>query len=492
MVQPQNLLFPIILMVVLRGTAAPVLFKWFLNRDVTIGAPFYNGTIIPLSTPLSILSGYIHYRGFIRSMDGAGKVVLVRARPLQLPSIIGKSSSSGTRAKDAFFPSSFSPHSTIPKSMGDLSDLESLCGVLRFLLFCIISLPPGVNERLTRAQKVKRQMLRPHGQQRNEEINAEGYPGHTTGRSREIANHPFSKHNQGWVGKNLSLGSPREQSFFLAATQFPKTGKRITLTPSLGRGGGKGSRVWYPPGLKDAKRWMQRKIVFFSNKGKIQFTQLLPLGSELHIGRERRCLRGIDQLHGPTPHSICGNLIIHKPSLAKPVRHPLPIPDASSVRNPAASSVPTPLDLLRERDPRDPSLLPGGPFVFKHDGSLRAIIDLLPIHFEADSVKLNTLGSWINHEHNSCFPLWWTMFPEKRFSFSNQETSTTKVAIHTNPFTDPYALMGTGSFETGWYTTIMKPPSISCIRIGFLLASLGGLRSLLRQLALDKSNRNQE
>jgi len=89
--------------------------------------------------------------------------------------------------------------------------------------------------------------------------------------------------------------------------------------------------------------------------------------------------------------------------------------------------------------------------------------------------------SW-RSKHNS-FPLWLTMFPEKRFSLSNQETSTTKVAIHTNLFTDPYALIGTGSFEIGWYITIIKLPFIFCIWIGFILASLGGLRSFLHQLA---------
>ncbi|CAK7324397.1 unnamed protein product [Dovyalis caffra] len=52
-----------------------------------------------------------------------------------------------------------------------------------------------------------------------------------------------------------------------------------------------------------------------TNTKKIQFTQRLPLGSELHMGKERCCLRGLDHLHGPTSHSICGNLMIYKPSL---------------------------------------------------------------------------------------------------------------------------------------------------------------------------------
>lgn len=126
-----------------------------------------------------------------------------------------------------------------------------------------------------------------------------------------------------------------------------------------------------------------------TNTKKRQFTQLLPLGSELYIGKERCCLRGIDQLHGPTFHSICGNLIIYKPSLKNP-------------------------------------------FIFEHDGSLRAIIDLLPITaplYQNEEVEKKYIyfffhffhgdRSWRNREHNS-FPLWLTVFPEKRFSFSNQ------------------------------------------------------------------------
>ncbi|CAN4076787.1 unnamed protein product [Withania somnifera] len=67
------------------------------------------------------------------------------------------------------------------------------------------------------------------------------------------------------------------------------------------------------------------------------FTQQLPLGFELHMGKERCCLQGLDHLNGPTFHSICGNLMIYKPSLTS--------------------------DRL----------------MFEHDESLRA--DSLPIHF---------------------------------------------------------------------------------------------------------------
>lgn len=168
----------------------------------------------------------------------------------------------------------------------------------------------------------------------------------------------------------------------------------------------------------------------------------MPLGSELHMGKERCCLRGLDHLHGPTFHSICGNFMIYKPSRTN--------------------------DRL----------------IFEHDESLRA--DLLPIHFPTsyENGKLeHFLHRWMkNREHNNC---WLTMFPEKRYF--RERTSTTEVAIHTNLFTDLYALIGTGSSRTsGWYTTIMKLPFLFFIRIGFMLASLGGSRSLLRQLQKDK------
>ncbi|KAM7249302.1 hypothetical protein ACFE04_019629 [Oxalis oulophora] len=157
---------------------------------------------------------------------------------------------------------------------------------------------------------------------------------------------------------------------------------------------------------------------------------------------------GLDHLHGPTSHSICGNLMIYKPSLTN--------------------------DRL----------------MFEHDESLRA--DLLLINFPAsyENGKLeHFLHRCMKNRENKNF--WFTMFPEKRYF--RETTSTTEVAIHTNLFTDLYASIGTGSSRTGgWYTTIMKLPFIFFIRIGFLLASSGGSRSLLRQLQKDKLRWHRE
>ncbi|MCL7029412.1 hypothetical protein MKW94_023837 [Papaver nudicaule] len=170
--------------------------------------------------------------------------------------------------------------------------------------------------------------------------------------------------------------------------------------------------------------------VLLSNTKKIQFTQRLPLGSELNMGKERCSLRGLDHLHGPTFRGICGNLMIYQPSLTK--------------------------DRL----------------IFEHDSSLRAALTSLPIASYENGKLEQFLHRWMkNSEHKN---FWLTI--------------TTEVAIHTNLFTDLYASIGTGSSRTGgWYTTLMKLPFIFCIQIGFLLASSGGSRSL--RILLKKENR---
>ncbi|KAI3903832.1 hypothetical protein MKW98_032715 [Papaver atlanticum] len=180
------------------------------------------------------------------------------------------------------------------------------------------------------------------------------------------------------------------------------------------------------------------------------FTQRLPLGSELNMGKERCSLRGLDHLHGPTFRGICGNLMIYKPSLTK--------------------------DRL----------------IFEHDSSLRAALTSLPIASYENGKLEQFLHRWMKNSEQKNF--WLTMFPEKRYFFSIRETtSTTEVAIHTNLFTDLYASIGTGSSRTGgWYTTLMKLPFIFCIRIGFLLASSGGSRSLRILLKKEKLHWNRE
>ena len=173
MVQLHNFFFFITSVVVPRGTAAPVLLKWFVSRDVPTGALFSNGTIIPIPIPSFPLLVYLHSRKFIRSADGAKSGVLVRAsRPVLLPDIIGRSSSE-TRARNALF--RFVPvlHFLLLESKGDFSYFESFCGVLRLLFFrTFFFLPRDRSAKPERARRRKGQTLRPNEneQRRNEKL----------------------------------------------------------------------------------------------------------------------------------------------------------------------------------------------------------------------------------------------------------------------------------------------------------------------------------
>ncbi|KAK4382034.1 Cytochrome c biogenesis CcmF C-terminal-like mitochondrial protein, partial [Sesamum angolense] len=116
---------------------------------------------------------------FIRSTDRAKSRVLVRAsRPILLPDIIGRSSSE-TRARNALF--RFVPvlHFLLLESKGDLSYLESFCGVLRLLFFrTFFFLPRDRSAKRERARRRKGQTLRPNGneQRRNEKMRCPGHP----------------------------------------------------------------------------------------------------------------------------------------------------------------------------------------------------------------------------------------------------------------------------------------------------------------------------
>nr|BCT42608.1 cytochrome c biogenesis FC [Musa acuminata subsp. microcarpa] len=437
MVQLQNFFFFITSMVVPRGTAAPVLFQWFVSRDVLTGAPSSNGTIIPIPISSFLFMVYLHSRKFIRSMDRAQSGVLVRAScPILLPDIIGRSSS----ARNAVFRIVPVLHFLLIESIGDLSYFSSFCGLLSCQFFLsLFSIPRDKSAKRERALPRQRTTINslatPLAQQEA--------PCRVTKLLACLSACPVTTDEQ--LSKTLFVDLPINSLPF--GTRYRLAHYRGTLVvPWL-------SVAWSNKGIVITSYNPLLLLPLFSslNTNKIQFTQLLPLGPELHMGKERCSLRGLDHLHGPTSHSICGNLIIYKPS-------------------------PTSDRLMLE-----------------HDESLRA--DLLPRNFHAsyDHGKLeHFLHRWMkNHSHQN---LWLTMFPEKRYFLSiRKTTSTTEVAIHTNLFTDLYAPIGTGSGRTGgWYTTIIQLPFLFHIRIGFLLASSGGSLRLLRQLKKEKLHWNRD
>nr|YP_009402318.1 cytochrome c biogenesis FC [Zostera marina]ARX63717.1 cytochrome c biogenesis FC [Zostera marina] len=445
MVQLQNFFFFITFMVVPRGTAAPVLFQWFVSRDVPTGAPSSNGTLIPILIPAFPFLVGIHSRKFIRSMDGAKSGVLVRAsRPVLLPDRRGRRSSS----RNALF--RFVPllHFLLLKwgGMGeDLSYFESFCGVLCLLFFrTLFSLP--------RDRSAKPELPKSKGRKKGQRLRIGSEEGNEQGQNDKMR---CPGHLHMASSSDRVEGDPSPQGSKGGAGVPPEIGLEALALPTsrllMAVGHGYCQKVNMKIHISHGGVCIFLVGVLLSNTNKIQFTQRLPLGSELHMGKERCCLRGLDHLHGPTSHSICGNLMIYKPS-----------------------------QKLKWNDR----------FMFEHDEKLRA--DLLPINFPAttNSGDHGKVLHFLHHrEHNK-----FTMFPEKRYFVSTRErTHTTEVAIHTNPFTDLYAPIGTGSSRTGgWYTTIIKLPLIFSIRIGFLLASSGGSRSLLRQLKKYQLHWNRE
>jgi hypothetical protein len=162
-------------MVVLCGTAAPLLLKWFVSRDVLTGALSSNSTIIPILIPEFLFLVYLHSRKFIRYIDRAKSIVFVRASsPTLLPDRICRSS----YARNALF--TFVPllHFLLLEYMGDFSYLSFFCGLLCLQFFCTLLLPRDRSAKRERAQRRKGFSPWPKGneQGRNEKMRCTGHP----------------------------------------------------------------------------------------------------------------------------------------------------------------------------------------------------------------------------------------------------------------------------------------------------------------------------
>ena len=173
--------------------------------------------------------------------------------------------------------------------------------------------------------------------------------------------------------------------------------------------------------------------IIMSHRNKIQLTSIMHLGEVVQLNDHCYSLRSIDQNYGPTYHSICGNIGVY-------------------LRTAAAKDKHFANDILQV------SAAPQSDF--------NSVYEQFPIAYQ-------------NQTPADHFHLQLCMFPEKRFLLSNQQLTTTKVAIHTNLLTDLYAFIGMGNIQAGWYTTIIQLPWIGLIWLGFVVAAWGGLRSLV-------------
>ncbi|KAF5782315.1 hypothetical protein HanRHA438_Chr11g0507111 [Helianthus annuus] len=161
MVQLHNFFFFITLVVVPRGMAAPVLLKWFVSRDVSIGAPSSNGTIIPILIPSVSLLVYLHSKKFIRSTDGAKSgVFIIASQPILLPDILGRSSSE-TRARKALF--------------RFVLNLSAVCSV--YYSFVLFSLYHAIGQRSVSGRGEGKAKDKPNGneQGRNDKMRCPGH-----------------------------------------------------------------------------------------------------------------------------------------------------------------------------------------------------------------------------------------------------------------------------------------------------------------------------
>jgi cytochrome c biogenesis factor len=375
----QNSGFFLICVVVLCGTAAPILFQVFFKRDVSTGAPFFNGTIIPLFTSITLLLVYVHFvvysaicrresscnrsdKAYVLKVLGKKELFFLATHMMKLKQVIvsfvERRFSTPTKNLRIYSVLLLMVlHWFVFKFFGGLSCLESVYAVICFVLFCSVLLVLCVETSTqTRHEAAEK-------------------------RSRLVA---FSAP---WKPISLNM-------------QTAHTGILLFLTG-----------------------------VLVSNRHQTQLTQIMRSGSAVRLGHHICALRGIDHNYGPTFRSICGNLVVYQ-QLAN--------------QRPTMTSVQS---------------------VFNHSWTHR---------FSSPKFSGPPQGS-LKEPFQQAFGL----FPEKRFYFSNQELSTTKVAIHSNMFSDIYALIGAGSAETGWFVTIMQLPFIGCIWVGFLLAALGGLKSVL-------------
>ncbi|KAL3373594.1 hypothetical protein AABB24_005535 [Solanum stoloniferum] len=116
---------------------------------------------------------------FICSTDRAKSGVLVRAsHPILLLDIIERSSSE-TRVRNTLFRFVLVLHFLLLEFKGDFSYLESFCGVLRLLFFCIFFfLPRDRSAKPEQARRKKGQTLQPNGneQRQNEKMRCLGHP----------------------------------------------------------------------------------------------------------------------------------------------------------------------------------------------------------------------------------------------------------------------------------------------------------------------------
>jgi cytochrome c biogenesis factor len=542
----QNFYLCVICIVVFFGTSAPLLFHWLLGRDVGTGAPFYNGTLIPLFTSLFFMLLYVHFLQFRFSNKNSktqnSKVIktTIDGLPEQSPTKLENYAVFSQTCKQACF-NSFSRdlrvkldygHKTTkmnnllsvatngfwPSKPGlylillsfghffigiflvELNLLDSIYASICFLLICSILIstiwPKILFLKKSETPFFYRKALLYELYNLSYRTFSRNLANKNTKQTIETQKSKASKREakacfQGLLASTgaCSLSRPewlssqvRSGLISYASESGSSTKKKarsaslIVPVDQMINNQERSERSELRTTIYQSKEEMNiahTGIVFFilgillSNTLKFEFTeQFHPGGIGIRIGSQICCLRSIDHSFAPTYHSICANLLIfqHKKSA-----------DCTAALQ----------HFLFEQQ--------NLPLLKTSEGLLARVACNEGAKAQSHNLIQNRLISanqpYAVKEHARVFatdaPV--CMFPEKRFYYSNQGNVATKVAIHSNLFTDFYSLIGTGSAESGWFTTIMKLPFIFCIWLGFFFGVIGGFLSLKKQIQKPKA-----
>ena len=462
----QNTLFTIICLVVLCGTAAPVFWIWLFLRDVSTGVSFFHSTIIPVFTSILVLMVYVHYvqlkhtHGLRFSVFQKEKWVNAKSTsnnrsPKQKDCLGHRHRHRHREVKNKFWYNKYGFLATKPQmvsifvflshiylffSFTDLSYLESVYAATCLLMYCfILMLFRKDTLRFTSSERAILKNSNPYHKQHPQQHNVLYSYQQQKKKNFTVSNKTLTRCSN----SAAHLGYASASSFYFSYQQQKTASGNILSNQIAQRLSHAGLIIWLIG-------------VIISNRNKIQLTQIMHFDSLVKLGDQFCVLRSIDQNYGPTYQSICGNLVIYKSSLHNAQ---VATKQSATFEIDTSDSTTSKLDIGKVLKPAFES----HNTLCSHNGP---IVEQRPFHY------LDLL----------------CLFPEKKFYVSNPSLSTTKVAISTNLFTDFYALIGTGTLEAGWYTTIMQLPFIFCIWIGFFLAACGGLKSLLLLLKVKKLN----
>ena len=437
----QNTLFTIICLVVLCGTAAPVFWIWLFLRDVSTGVSFFNSTIIPVFTSILVLMLYVHYVQ-LKHTHGLGFFVFQKEVKNKFWYNKHEFIATNPQMVSIFMLLS---HTYLFFSFTDLSYLESVYAATCLLMYCfILMLFRKDTLRFTSSERAILKNSNPYHKQHPRHNQHNGLSWYQQQKKKSlfmVSDKTLTRCSNSTAQLGYVFSA---SSFYFSYQQHQQQKSQNLFSNQIAqRLSHAGLIIWLIG-------------VILSNRKKIQLTQIMHFDSLVKLGDQFCVLRSIDQNYGPTYQSICGNLVIYKSSLhnAQVVTK-----ESATFEIDASDSTTPKLDIGKVLKPAFES----HNALCSHNGP---IVEQRLFHY------LDLL----------------CLFPEKKFYVSNPSLSTTKVAISTNLFTDFYALIGTGTLEAGWYTTIMQLPFIFCIWIGFFLAACGGLKSLLLLLKVKKLN----